>query len=242
VTTLLLLNPNTSERTTHLMLDVAARGLPAGVTLRGETAAHGAPMIVTEADLPGSAAEVIRMGGAAGPEVSAIIVAAFGDPGAAALRDRVSVPVIGIGEASMREAASGGRRFGIATTTPALVGAIQTMVEQLDLGCWFTGARVPNGDPLVLAADPPRQEAALARAASDCFDLDGAEAVVIGGGPLSAVARALRERFGSRIIEPVPAAVRRALMLTEMMRASAVPPGDQPEVETYEPARSSSAT
>jgi Asp/Glu/hydantoin racemase len=213
MTAILLINPNTSERTTRLMLDAAARDLPPNVTLRGATAGYGVPMIVTEADLLGSAAEVIRIGRAAAPDVSAIIVAAFGDPGAAALGDVVSVPVIGIGESSMREAASGGRRFGIATTTLALVGAIEAAVERLGLRPWFTGVRVPEGDPRVLAADASGQEAALARAAAECFDHDGAEVVIIGGGPLSAAARALRERFGSRIVEPVPAAVRRALRL-----------------------------
>jgi len=213
MTTILLINPNTSERTTRLMLDAAAPDLPPAVTLRGATAARGVPMIVTEAALLASAEEVLRLGRAAGPDVAAIIVAAFGDPGAAELRNAVTVPVIGIGEASMREAASGGRRFGIATTTPALVGSIETMVEQVGLGRWFTGARVPAGDPLSLAADATRQEAALARAATECFDLDGAAAVIIGGGPLSGAARTLREQFGRRIVEPVPAAVRRALMV-----------------------------
>ena len=213
MTTILLINPNTSEQTTRLMLDAAARDLPPHVTLRGATAGHGVPMIVTEADLLGSAAEVIRLGRAAAPDVSAIVVAAFGDPGAGALREVVGVPVIGIGESAMREAASGGRRFGVATTTPALVGSIEALVERLDLGRQFTGARVPDADPLVLAADASGQETALARLAAECFGQDGAEAVIVGGGPLSGAARALRERFGSRIVEPVPAAARRALRL-----------------------------
>ena len=53
----------------------------------------------------------------------------------------------------------------------------------------------------------------MARAATECFDLDGAAAVIIGGGPLSGAARTLREQFGRGIVEPVPAAVRRALMV-----------------------------
>jgi Asp/Glu/hydantoin racemase len=210
---ILLINPNTSRRTTLQMAEAAARELPRGVTLRGVTATQGVPMIVTEQDLFSAAIEVVRLGRAAAPEVDAIIIAAFGDPGAGTLRDAVRVPVIGIGEASMREAAADGRRFGVATTTPALAGAIETQIERLGLGPWFTGVRVPNADPLVLAADAARQEMELARAAAACFEQDGAQAVIIGGGPLSATARTLRDRFGSRIVEPVPAAMRRALTL-----------------------------
>lgn len=208
MSTILLLNPNTSERSLRMMLGIAAPLLPSGVAIKGRCATNGVAMIVNEADLHASAAEVVRMGEAGASKVSAIIVAAFGDPGVAALRDRIDVPVVGIGEASIIEAASGGRRFGIATTTPALVGAIERFVDNLALSRLFTGVRVPDGDPLVLAAEPSRQETVLARAVADCFDLDGAEAVVIGGGPLSVAAQALRGCFGDKIVEPVPAAIR----------------------------------
>jgi Asp/Glu/hydantoin racemase len=206
--TILLLNPNTSARSLDMMLAVAVEVLPPGIAIKGISAAHGVQMIVNEAELRASAAEVIRLGSRAAPDVSAIIVAAFGDPGVVALRNLVDVPVIGIGEASITEAASGGRRFGIATTTPALTRAIEDFVDQMALRHQFTGVRFPNGDPLDLAANAQRQQAALAQLAEDCFELDGAEAVVIGGGPLSEAARAVRDRFGNRIIEPVPSAIR----------------------------------
>ena len=191
-----------------MMLEIAAPHLPLGLALRGVSAARGVPMIVAEADLDASAEEVVRLGAVEASGISAIIVAAFGDPGVEALRATARVPVVGIGAAALAEAACGGRRFGIATTTPGLVRPIEALVEQLFLGASFTGVRVPDGDPLVLATDGSRQEIALARLARDCITLDGAEAVVIGGGPLSAAALALRERFGSAIIEPVPAAIR----------------------------------
>jgi allantoin racemase len=205
---ILLINPNTSARSLRMMMDVAAPHLPAGFTLRGVSAVRGVEMIVDEADLLASASEVVRLGSADIRGVAAIIVAAFGDPGVETLRGRVSVPVVGIGEASIQEAASGGRRFGIATTTPALAGAIERLVGALGMSRWFAGVRVPDVDPLVLAMDASLQEEVLVRLATDCFDLDGAEAVVVGGGPLSEAARALRIRFGSGIIEPVPAAIR----------------------------------
>lgn len=170
-------------------------------------------MIVNEHDLNASADEVVRLGLAEASAAAAIIVAAFGDPGLRRLRDLASVPVVGIGEASFAAASRGGRRFGIATTTAGLVNAIEAMIEQRSSGALFTGVRVAEGDPLVLAADPAAQEHALAQAVRDCVAMDGAEAVVIGGGPLSAAARALRDQFGAEIIEPVPEAVRLASRL-----------------------------
>jgi Asp/Glu/hydantoin racemase len=152
--------------------------------------------------------EVVRIGTAEASNADAIIVAAFGDPGVRRLRAMLSIPVIGIGAAAMREAAAGGRRFGIATTTPRLVRSIEACVRGLGLDGMFTGVRVPGGDPLTLAADPAAQEAALAAAATACIEVDGADSVIIGGGPLSETAARLRRRFGIAIVEPVPAAIR----------------------------------
>ena len=205
---ILLINPNTSERSTEMMLAVARPLLPQGVTIRGISASRGDPMILDDAALEGAAEEVVRIGMVHADALEAIIVAAFGNPGASELRALLSVPVIGIGEAAVQEAAAGGRRFGIATTTPGLVRSIEDGVRRLGLNGAFTGVRVPDDNPIRLAANPADQDDALAEAAAQCIDLDGAEAVVIGGGPLSDTAARLRRRFQAAIIEPVPAAVR----------------------------------
>jgi allantoin racemase len=121
------------------------------------------------------------------------------------------VPVIGIAEASMREAAEGGRRFGIATTTPALVELIAAYAARLGLANLYVGIRLTSGDPLALVADPPLLVEALAEAARQSIERDGAEAVIIGGGPLNRAATALAPRFTMPIIAPIPAAMRHLL-------------------------------
>lgn len=222
---ILLINPNTSVRTLDMMLAVARPLLPPGIALRGAAAAAGAAMILDEADLAVAEEEVVRIGMAASGDIDLIIVAAFGNPGARALRDRLDIPVIGIGEAAMREAAFRRPRFGVATTTPALVRSIEAAVRQLALHDSFTGVRVPICDPLALAADPAKQDAALAQAALDCINLDGAGAVIIGGGPLSETAARPRRSLGIPIVEPIPAAVQAALTWFEVAsRQPTIPP------------------
>lgn len=211
VTTILLINPNTSTQSTEMMLSVAGPLLPPGIALRGVTAMTGPVMIVNEAALDEASREVVRIGLVEGARADGVIVSAFGNPGAGALRALLSVPVIGIGEAAILEAAATGSRFGIATTTPDLVRAIEAGVHKLGFQGQFTGVRVPDGDPLALAADPPAQDLALSLAAIACIEQDGADSVVIGGGPLSAAAARLRQRFPDRIVEPVPAAIKQVL-------------------------------
>ena len=211
MTSILLINPNTSVRSTEMMLAAALPLLPAGMTMRGVQALSGAAMILDEDALEAAGLDVAEIGTAEAGRASAIIVAAFGNPGAAQLRERLCIPVIGIGEAAIRDAAVGGRRFGIVTTTPRLVRSIEAGVCSMGLESCFTGCRVPGADPLILSADPAAQDEALASVAAQCIALDGAEAVVIGGGPLSATAARLRRRFQTEIVEPVPAAMRQVL-------------------------------
>jgi allantoin racemase len=118
------------------------------------------------------------------------------------------VPVVGIAEAGMGEAAAAGRRFSVVTTTPLLVGAIERRAEAYGLRAQFAGVRLTHGEMAALMADPPALEAALAQACETAIAEDRAQAIVIGGGPLAMAARALSGRFGVPIVEPIPAAMR----------------------------------
>lgn len=207
---ILLINPNTSSATTQMMVGIArawfAQRLSAPPAVVGATVARGAPMIVDDADLAVAAgavhdADMLRLARRA----AGVIVGAFGDPGLDALRAQLAVPVVGIGEAAMRAAAAGERRFGIATTTPRLAASIASGVRRHGLEAWFTGARFTDGDPRTLGNAPQQQEERLAGAVQACID-DGAQAVIIGGGPLGEAAQALGQRFSVPVIGPIPAA------------------------------------
>jgi allantoin racemase len=72
---------------------------------------------------------------------------------------------------------------------------------------------VTSGDPAALTADPAAAAAALADLSRTARG-DGAEAVVVGGGPLALAARILAARAPLPVVEPIPAAVRLALRRT----------------------------
>ncbi|MDQ0142751.1 aspartate/glutamate racemase family protein [Cupriavidus necator] len=227
---ILVINPNTSSATTQMMVGIArawfAQHLAEPPAVAGATAARGAPMIVDDADLAVAAAamgdaDLLRQA----RQAAGVIVGAFGDPGIDALRAELAVPVVGIGEAAMRAAAAGPRRFGIATTTPRLGASIAASVRRHGLEAWFTGTRFTDGDPRALGNAPQQQEARLAAAVQACIE-DGAQAVIIGGGPLGEAARALGPRFPLPVIGPVPAAceaLARALRLAARRGPTAWP-------------------
>lgn len=199
-----LLNPNTDVAVTEVMRAIAQRAAPPDWEVVGFTAPFGAALITDAGSLARAAEAVLasanRLAGYGG-----VIVAAFGDPGLEALRARLPCPVVGIAEAAMRAAGADGRRFAVATTTPGLTAAIAARAASYPgfLGTWLT-----PGDPVAIMSDPAGLVDALHAACRAAVDQGGAQAVVIGGGPLALAAEALRDRLSVPVIAPIPEAVR----------------------------------
>lgn len=206
-----LLNPNTSASTTELMLSCARRAAPPSVLIDGRTVPHGCAMITNQADLD-QAAEVVADYGQeiAAQGFDAIIVAGFGDPGLDPLRRRIKLPVTGLAEAGIGEAARGGRRFSIVTVTPELEASLRAAAIRHGSEGMLASIRFTSG-PLAKVMDTPAGlEDALLRGCIEAIDMDAAQAIVIGGGPLAQAAGALAARLNVPVIDPVAAAVQLA--------------------------------
>ena len=203
-----------------MMVAIAKSVATDGFDIVGATAARAPSMIVTPDALEAAAPEVEEIARAHRHACDGIIVAAFGDPGLAGIKAALTLPAVGIGESSMLEAAKNGHRFGVATTTPLLKSEIDALPEALGLRSLYTGTRFAEGDPEELMRDPSRLRAGLAGAVEACIAQDGAEAVIIGGGPLGEAARELQPVFAVPIIAPIPSAVRRIIRLITSRAAS----------------------
>ncbi|ODN69077.1 aspartate/glutamate racemase family protein [Methylobrevis pamukkalensis] len=217
----LLINPNTSAAATDLMVAVARRAAAGRLAVTGATAAFGAPLITDETSLAIAADAVIASASehAAG-DLDGVIVAAFGDPGLEVLKARLGCPVVGLAEASMMEAAAGGRRFSVATTTPRLVDAIRRCAVRHGLARQLLSIRTTPGDPETVMADLTTLRGRLREEVRSAIEEDGAEAVIIGGGPLADAATDLARELATMVIEPVPAAIRALLGRKTSMQAA----------------------
>lgn len=203
---ILLINPNSAAATTAMMVAIAQASAGERAIIIGATAVRSPPMIVTPAELAAAEAEVVEIGRTLAPAYAGILIAAFGDPGHARLGQSVPCPVIGLAQASMQDAATANRRFAVATVTPALVPSIDARAHDLGLAHLYCGTRVTPTIP----ASPAALAEALAEAVTLCI-ADGAEAVIIGGGPLAQAASALQRQCPIPIIAPLPAATQSLL-------------------------------
>ncbi|SDR17450.1 Asp/Glu/hydantoin racemase [Tsukamurella pulmonis] len=212
---IVLINPNSSVSATDSMVALARSEVGGAATIVGVTNEGAPALLTTQQDMVTAAQGVLRRGVAAAkePGVRAIVVAAFSDPGLAELSSAVSIPVFGIGAEAFREAAQGGRAFGIATVTsdPALVESFRQKADELGVGSQYRGVRVTPGDATRLVADPDALDAALRDAVRASVAQDGAAAVIMGGGPLSPSALRLQPATDVPLIVAVNAAMRSAV-------------------------------
>ena len=212
-----LLNPNTNAATTEAMLAIARNAAGALVSVEGRTAPWGVQLITTETLLASAAAVVAKIG----PDIAAegfdaIVIGGFGDPGLEALRSLVSIPVAGIAESGMADAAAGGRRFSVVTTTPDLADSIRASAARYGHADQLVSVRITDGDTISVMSDARRLERALVATCARAIE-DGAQSIVIGGGPLAAAAVAIATNVPVPVIEPVCAGVRHACRLLGLL-------------------------
>ena len=196
VKTIVLINPNSNTKATDSMADLARNETKGVANVVGKSNMDAPALLTTPQDMINAVPGVVAVGVEAAKDknVVAIIVSAFSDPGLAELRAKVGIPVFGIGEEVFHEAARGKREFGIVTVTPdkGLIESFKEKAASLGYAQLYRGVRVTPGDPMELVKSPEKLDAALAAAVKESIEKDGAKAVIMGGGPLSASALRLQ--------------------------------------------------
>jgi Asp/Glu/hydantoin racemase len=207
---LLLVNPNISSDVTAIMAAEARRSASPGTEIVAATAPFGALYIENrvEASIASHAVLAVLAEHAAGAD--AAIVSAFGDPGLAAARELLDIPVVGIAESAFLMAWTLGRRYAIVAMTRRL-------------GTWFRECAIEHGLDgrlvSVRALDVAVADIAKAkeqlrdRLLEECLaavDQDAAEVVILGGGPIAGLAREIGDRIPVPALDGVSCAVRLA--------------------------------
>jgi Asp/Glu/hydantoin racemase len=205
---ILILNPNTTEAVTSLMLETGRAVAAPNTELMTMTAPRGFPYISSRAEAQISGAIVLEMLAEAYPNVDGAIIAAYGDPGLHGAREMFDIPVVGVAEAAMLTACMLGDRFVIVTFTPALCGWYRDCVGMHGLThrcagivaldqsfSLITDIQEDSLEPLVVLAN---------RAVAE----RGAAVIIFAGAPLSGRAAKARARIPVPVIDPIAAAVK----------------------------------
>ncbi|KAF7599892.1 MAG: Asp/Glu/hydantoin racemase [Candidatus Dactylopiibacterium carminicum] len=230
---LLIINPNISQSVTELIEAEARRTAAAGTEITMATAAAGVAYIETRFEaLLGAHAAACIAGERAG-SYDALIVAAFGDPGLAALKEALPVPVVGMTEAALMSACLLGQRFSIVAISARITAWYRETVAANGLLDRLASIRHLDR-PLRDAGSVQEDHAArLLELCEAAVREDGADVIILAGAPLAGLARSVAERLPVPVVDGVSSAVRHAETLVALgvrkaREGSFAPPPEKP--------------
>jgi allantoin racemase len=159
----------------------------------------------------------------------AIVPGCFGDPGIDALRELVSIPVVGPGAASMLVAAGLGHRFGIVTVLESVVRPLENLALLTGVATKLAAVRQIGIPVLELNTDRERTFARLVEVSRRVIEDDRADVLILGCGTLSFRSTELQRVIGVPVVNPLQAALRMAELLvgsglSHSKRSYPVPP------------------
>ena len=225
MTRLLLINPNTTQSITDLVLKHAKSFAAKGTTLRAISGAFGPRYIASRIGyaIAGHAA-VDALANDRGTR-DAVVLACFGDPGLAALKEVSKVPVVGMAEASILQACAIGRRFSIVTGGERWKAMLEEFVAAQGMSPRLASVRTVAPTGADIARNPKAAMALLARGCSACAREDGADVVILGGAGLAGLAAKLRAAVDVPLLDGVACAISMAEALAKQKpgRAGAPP-------------------
>lgn len=226
---LLVINPNISTSVTALIEAEARRSASATTTLTMQTAPFGVAYIETRFEALIGAYATAQVAAEHAPGHDAVIVAAFGDPGLAGLREVLPMPVLGLTASALASACLLGQRFSIVAISQRISAWYREVVEANGLAGRLASIRALDQPLAGIGSVQADHGAALQALCELAVAEDGADVIVLAGAPLAGLARSLRGRLPVPVVDGVSSAVRHAESLVALApgkatRGSCAPP------------------
>lgn len=219
---LLLINPNISESVSELIRSEAQRSASPGTEVEVLTAPFGVAYIETRFEAVIGAYAVAQLAAEHHARCDAIVVAAFGDPGLAGLREVSPVPVTGLTEAALASAHLLGHRFSIIAISQRIQAWYRETVESYGLVDRLASIRALDRPLSSIGGVQEEHAQALKALAERAVREDGAEVIVLAGAPLAGLARSLKGQLPVPVVDGVSSAVRHAESLVALQPGRAV--------------------
>jgi Asp/Glu/hydantoin racemase len=230
---LLLINPNISDSVSELIRAEAQRSASPGTEVEVLTAPFGVAYIETRFEAMIGAYATAQLAAEHHAKYDAIVVAAFGDPGLAALREVMPVPVTGLTEAALASAHLLGHRVSIIAISQRIQAWYREVVDAYGFGSRLASIRALNRPLASIGGVQEEHAQALKALAERAVDEDGAEVIILAGAPLAGLARSLKGQLPVPVVDGVSSAVRHAESIAALapgraLRGSYSPPPHKP--------------
>ena len=230
---LLVINPNISSDVTALIRAEAQRTAAPDTELTTVTAPFGVAYIETRLEATIGAYAATLLAAEHGASHDAVIVAAFGDPGVAGIRELLPVPVIGLTEAALASACLLGHRFSIIAISQRIRAWYREVVQSYGLADRLASIRALDESLTSAGSIQQDHRARLLELCELAVREDGADVIVLAGAPLAGLARSLHGELPVPVVDGVSSAVAHAQSLATLQpgsaqRGSFAPPPQKP--------------
>ncbi|CAN7741494.1 aspartate/glutamate racemase family protein [Variovorax sp. LjRoot84] len=230
---LLLINPNISDSVTALIDSEARCAASPETRITTLTAPFGVAYIETRFEALIGAYAAATLAAEHGALHDAVVVAAFGDPGLAGLREALDIPVLGLTESALMSACMLGQRFSIIAISRRITAWYRECVAANGLADRLASIHHLDQPLADIGRVQDDHAAHLAALCERAVDEDGADVIVLAGAPLAGLARSLKSRLPVPVVDGVSSAVRHAETLVALQsgtarRGSFAPPPQKP--------------
>jgi allantoin racemase len=207
---ILIINPNTAKDTAELM-QKQCREIAEPTTYVEATYIQPRPgfssyKVFSYVDLAICTTETIKIAWKNRDKFDGFIVAGFSDVGVDAIKELIAKPVLGIAEASYHLASLISHRFTVLTGTkkwtPPKDDYVRALGIESKIASFRSYSEWDENDSFEAL------KARLLNVARQAMNEDGAEAVVLGGGPLVGYGKILQAELGIPVIDPTIATLK----------------------------------
>ena len=203
---ILLVNPNLTHAVTDRVLQAARAAARSGTELLAVTGTFGPQIIGSRAENALAAHGVLELVARHAPGSDAVVLAVSLDTALWACRELLDVPVVGMTEAGLHTAALLVPRFGLLTYGQRLIPVYRELVD----ACGLLGRTAAIGavdvTPEQTFSEPERVLTLVKAQAQELVE-QGAEAIVLAGAAMAAMAPALQPEVSVPLLDGVACAV-----------------------------------
>lgn len=215
---LLVLNPNTSEKFTQLIVSETRKAAGDNVEVVGLTSSFGPDYIGSEVAIGIAMHSLIDMMAKQlkkDAQFDAAIIAGFGCGEASILQEMVPFPVIGLLDASLSTALLFGRKFSILSGGEKWKPILEKQVENFGLANRLASVRTVSMTGAEIVNNPDKAYEMIVKLSDTCAQKDGASCVILGGAALAGFPVILHERVSVPLIDNLAVTISTALTLAK---------------------------
>ena len=229
---ILVLNANTTDFVTQTAANEARRVASPGTEIVPATADFGAAIVATRSEHAIAEHAAVVLAARHAPGCDAVVIAVSYDTGLKALREMLTIPVVGMTEAALLTACMLGGPIGLIGFGTRVWPIYRELIDGYGLraasrarACWRTPRPT---SPATTRRSTPN----WSRARSDLIAKDGAESIVLLGAVMAGVARRIEERVPVPVLDGMRCAIPQAEALVRIgarkpATGSYAPPGER---------------